>query len=232
MDLDFKADYAWVLSVQRKLYQWSKANPTEAYRELWNWIIDIRNLRCAWNRVANNKGKRTSGIDGITVGSIIRGVGIRCFLEDLQLELKNGTYRPSPCCRKLIPKLGKPGEFRPLGIPTVKDRVVQSAIKQVFEPILEARFERVSYGFRPGRGCHGALEHIRMAIRPIKISKVNGMRREMPYQWVIEGDIQGCFDNIDHHLLMERVRMHSADRKMNQLLVRFLKAGILSEKLF
>jgi RNA-directed DNA polymerase len=75
-------------------------------------------------------------------------------LENLQRELKDGTYRPSPCRRKLIPKPGKPGEFRSLGIPTVKDRVIQSAIKQVFEPLLEARFEHVSYGFRPGRGCH------------------------------------------------------------------------------
>ena len=117
MDLDFKADYAWVLGVQRKLYQWSKANPKEQYRELWNWVTDIRNLRCAWTRVASNKGKRTPGIDGITVGSITRGIGVKTFLENLQLELTDGTYRPSPCCRKLIPKLGKPGKFRPLGIP-------------------------------------------------------------------------------------------------------------------
>jgi len=232
MDLDFKADNAWVLSVQRKLYQWSKANPKEPYRELWNWVTDIRNLRYAWNRVASNKGKRTSGIDGITVGNITRGIGVNSFLENLQRELKDGAFRPSPSRRILIPKLGKPGKFRPLGIPTVKDRVIQSAIKQVLEPLLEARFENVSYGFRPGRGCHGALEHIRMAIRPRKTCKEDGMRHEMPYQWVIEGDIQGCFDNIDYHLLMERVRMHSADRKMNQLLVRFLKAGILSEKTF
>jgi len=88
MDLDFEADYAWVLSVQRKLYQWSKANPKEQYRELWNWITDIRNLRCAWNRVASNKGKRTSGIDGITVGSITRVIGVKIFLENLQQELK------------------------------------------------------------------------------------------------------------------------------------------------
>ena len=232
MDLDFKADYAWVLGVQRKLYQWSKANPKEQYRELWNWVTDIRNLRYAWNRVARNKGKRTPGIDGITAGSVMRDMGVITFWESLQRELKDGTYRPRSCRRKLIPKPGKQGEFRSLGIPTVKDRVIQSAIKQVFEPLLEARFEHVSYGFRPGRGCHGALEHIRLAIRPRKISKDDGMRKEMPYQWVIEGDIQGCFDNIDHHLLMERVRMHSADRKMNQLLVRFLKAGILSEEQF
>ena len=232
MDLDFKADNAWVLSVQRKLYRWSKANPNETYRELWNWMTSIHNLRCAWNRVASNKGKRTPGVDGMTVGSITRDIGVHAFLDNLQKELKDGLFSPSPCRRKLIPKSGKPGMFRPLGIPTIKDRVVQSAIKQVLEPLLEARFENISYGFRPGRGCHGALEHIRMAIRPRKENIEDGMRSEMPYQWVIEGDIQGCFDNIDHHLLMERVRKHSADRKVNQLLVRFLKAGILSEEQF
>lgn len=232
MDLDYQADNAWVLSVQRKVYQWSKANPKESYRELWNWVTDIRNLRCAWRRVAANKGRRTPGIDGRTVGNIARHMGIKNFLVNLQRELKENSYQPSPCRRKLIPKPGKPGKLRSLGIPTVKDRVVQSAVKQVLEPLLEARFEHVSYGFRPGRGCHGALEHIRMAIRPRKKAKENGMRDQMPYQWVIEGDIQGCFDNINHHLLMERVRKHSADRKLNQLLVKFLKAGILSEAQF
>lgn len=232
MDLDYEADTAWVLSVQRKVYQWSKANPREPYRELWNWVTDLRNLRVAWRRVSSNKGKRTPGIDGKTVGSIERSIGIKTFLVDLQRKLKGGMYQPSPCRRKLIPKPGKPGKFRPLGIPTVQDRVVQSAIKQVLEPLLEARFEHISYGFRPGRGCHGALEHIRMSIRPRKKNKGDGMRDQMPYQWVIEGDIQGCFDNIDHHLLMERVRRHSADQKLNRLLVTFLKAGILSEEQF
>jgi group II intron reverse transcriptase/maturase len=109
---------------------------------------------------------------------------------------------------------------------------VQSAVKQLLEPILEARFRHVSYGFRPGRGCHGALEHIRMTLRPRRVSKLDGLRHETPYQWVIEGDIQGCFDNIDHHLLMQRVREHCADRRVNRLLVQFLKAGVLSEEQF
>jgi group II intron reverse transcriptase/maturase len=131
----------------------------------------------------------------------------------------------------MIPKRGKPGEFRPLGIPTVKDRVVQSAVKQIVEPIFEAQFWHVSYGFRPGRGCHGALEHIRMAIRPMATG-VDGKRHTSPYQWVIEGDIKGCFDQIDHHSLMQRVRRRVADRKVNRLLVRFLKAGVLTEEQF
>ena len=232
MDLAHQADYAWVLSVQQKLYQWSQKHPTEAYRELWNWLTDLRNLREAWRRVAQNKGKHTPGTDGMSVGSIRQRIGEAPFLAMLQQQLKAGSYKPSPCRRKLIPKPGKPGKFRPLGIPTIADRVVQCAIKQVLEPILEARFWPVSYGFRPGRGCHGALEHIRMSMRPRKVSKQDNKRHEMPYQWVIEGDIQACFDHIDHHQLMDRIRQHSADRRVNQLLVQFLKAGILSEEQF
>ena len=162
VDSDLQADQAWLLGVQRKLYQWSQAHPEEAYRELWNWVTDIRSLRCAWRRVSQNKGKRTPGIDGQTVTSIRRDIGEEVYLEQLRKTLRQGAFRPSPCRRKLIPKPGKPGQFRPLGIPTVTDRVVQGAVKQFLEPILEARFWHVSYGFRPGRGCHGALEHIRM----------------------------------------------------------------------
>ena len=150
VDSDQQADEAWLLGVQRKLYQWSRANPNESYRELWNWVTDLRNLRCAWRRVAQNKGKRTSGIDGKTVASIRRKLGEAAFLEELRGELRAGQYQPRPCRRKLIPKIGKPGQFRPLGIPTVTDRVVQCAVKQLLEPVLEARFWHVSYGFRPG----------------------------------------------------------------------------------
>ena len=166
VDSDHQADKAWLLSVQTKLYQWSQKHPDEPYRELWNSITDPRNLRCAWRKISLNKGRRTPGIDGDTVGNIRRTTGEVQWLADLRTKLHNGSYRPSPCRRKLIPKRGKPGEFRPLGIPTVTDRVVQCAIKQVLEPIFEAGFWHVSYGFRPGRGCQGALEHIRMTIRP------------------------------------------------------------------
>ena len=118
-----------------------------------------------------------------------------------------------------------------LTVPTVKDRVVQCAIKQIMEPLFEARFWHVSYGFRPGRGCHGALEHIRMAMRP-RVKAGDGKRHAMPYQWVIEGDIKGCFDNIDHHHLMDRVRKRVGDRKLNHAIVQFLKAGVLSDEQF
>jgi RNA-directed DNA polymerase len=166
VDSDERADEAWLLSVQHKLYQWSRNNPASCYRELWNWVTDRRNLRCAWRNIASNKGSRTAGIDGMTVSKIRDGQGSEAFLGKLRDDLRAGRYRPSPCRRKLIPKPRQPGKFRPLGIPTVTDRVVQSAVKHLLEPIFEAQFWHVSYGFRPGRGCHDALEHIRMSIRP------------------------------------------------------------------
>lgn len=230
MDVDHQADEAWILGVQRKLYQWSKANPDAAWGDMWGWMTNIHTLRCAWQRVASNRGRRTAGVDGITVGRIRRS-GEQRFLEELQVELRSGAYRPSPSRRVLIPKAGKPGQFRPLGIPTIKDRVVQGAIKILLEPIFEAQFWHVSYGFRPGRSTHGALEYIRMAITPHKRDR-DGHRRRLPYNWVIEGDIKGCFDNINHHHLMNRLRSRVADHRMTRLVGQFLKAGVLAEDQF
>jgi Reverse transcriptase (RNA-dependent DNA polymerase) len=102
---------------------------------------------------------------------------------------------------------------------------VQGAIKNLLEPIFEATFWHVSYGFRPGRGCHAALEHIRMAIRP-RAKADDGRRQRAPYQWVIEGDIKGCFDHIDHHLLMQRVRARIGDLKVTRVIGQFLQAGV------
>jgi group II intron reverse transcriptase/maturase len=231
VDTDHQADEAWVLNVQRKLYQWSKANPDDAWQDMWNWVTDIRNLRQAWRRVASNRGRRSAGIDGMTVARIRARMGEQRFLEKLRSDLCSGTYRPSPCRRKLIPKAGKPGTFRPLGIPTVTDRVVQGAIKNIVEPIFEAQFWHVSYGFRPGRGSHGALEHIRRAILPLKRGS-DGRRHAGPCNWVIEGDIKGCFDHIDHHLLLNRLRQRVGDRRVTRLVAAFLKAGVLSEEQF
>lgn len=231
VDTDRPADEAWVLSVQSKLYQWSKAHPNDAWRDMWGWMTDLRMLRAAWRRVALNKGKRTAGIDGMTVGRIRVKVGEQRFLEELQAELRSSAYRPSPSRRKLIPKAGKPGQFRPLGIPTVKDRVVQGAIKLLLEPIFEAQFWNVSYGFRPGRSVHGALERIRLAIQPRKRDR-DGHRRRLPYRWIIEGDIKGCFDNLSHHHLLNRLRQRVVDGKMIRLVGRFLKAGVMAEDQF
>ncbi len=171
MDMDHQADEDWILDVQRKLYQWSQANPNDAWRDMWGWLTDPRMLRHSWRRVASNRGRRSAGIDGVTADSIRKKGNEQRFLDELQAELRSGAYRPSPSRRKLIPKAGKPGQLRPLGIPTVKDRVVQGAVKALLEPIFEAQFWHVSYGFRPGRSTHAALEYIRRAILPLKIGK-------------------------------------------------------------
>ncbi|MER8395917.1 reverse transcriptase domain-containing protein [Mesorhizobium sp. M1340] len=194
MDADRQADEAWILGVQRKLYQWSQAYPDDAWRDMWVWLTDTRMLRHTWRHVASNRGARSAGTDGVTADSIRKKGKQQRFLDKLQAELRSGAYRPSPSRRKLIPKAGKPGQFRPLGIPTIKDRVVQCAVKILLGPIFEAQFWHVSYGFRSGRSTHAALEYIRRAILPRKMGK-DGRRDGMPYTWVIEGDIKGCFDH-------------------------------------
>jgi retron-type reverse transcriptase len=107
---------------------------------------------------------------------------------------------------------------------------VQAAVKSILEPIFEADFFPVSYGFRPGKSVHAALEHLRMLLRPKEVGPE--VQRRLPYQWAVEGDIKGCFDNIDHHALMVRVRRRIGDPKVNRLVLAFLKAGVLAEEQF
>lgn len=223
-----RPDWDWLRIVQRKLYARSEQQVDYVFRKLWGLVTDPRNLRMALARVAGNRGRRTAGVDGVTVGHVAkRAVD---FIAELRSELRSGAYRPSPVRRVLIPKIGAPGKFRPLGIPTVKDRVVQAALKNILEPVFEADFYPVSYGFRPGKSVHGALEHLRVLLRP-KDGK-DGREPRLAYQWVVEGDIKGCFDNIGHHGLMDRVRRRVGDPKVNHLIVAFLKAGILSDGSF
>jgi RNA-directed DNA polymerase len=143
---------------------------------------------------------------------------------ELRGALRERRYHPSPVRQVLIPKNGQPGKYRALGIPTVTDRVVQAAMKNIMEPIFDAGFYPCSYGFRPGKSVHGAISHLVTLMRPTK--------HGLPYQWAIEGDIKACFDRIDHHALMVRIRRRIADAKVNRLVVAFLKAGILSEEQF
>src|SRR5713226_2987111 len=224
-------DKSWLLSEQRKLHKRSLENPDYIFCKLWGLVTDPRNLRTAFERVARNKGRRTAGVDGLTVKAVLRK-GVEAFIEQVRGEMRSGKYRPSPVRRVLIPKPGQPGRFRPLGIPTVKDRVVQAAVKNILEPIFEGDFYPSSYGFRPGRSVHGALEHLRLLLRPTVKPGGAKTERGLPYQWAIEGDIKGCFDNIDHHGLMNRIRRRVDDAKVNRLVVAFLKAGVLSEQQF
>ena len=141
-------------------------------------------------------------MDRVTVATVLRS-GVEQFVAGVRADLRSGRYAPSPVRRVLIPKTGQPGKFRPLGIPTVRDRVVQAALKNILEPVFEADFYPSSNGFRPGKGVHRALEQIRKLLRPRY--RPTESKQGLSYQWAIEGDIKGCFDNIDHHGLMRCV---------------------------
>jgi group II intron reverse transcriptase/maturase len=225
-----KDDRLWLQSVQRKLYARSQENPDYVFEKLWGLVTDPRNLRIALARVHRNRGARTAGIDRITVRQVLRS-GVESFVEQVRKDLRGGTFRPKPVRRVLIPKPGKPGKFRPLGIPTVNDRVVQAAVKNILEPVFEADFYPVSYGFRPGKCVHGAVAHLKALMLPRGAKRWKREER-LPFQWAIEGDIKGCFDNIDHHGLMERVKRRVVDAKLTGLVLAFLKAGALSEAQF
>ena len=138
------------------------------------------------------------------------------FLDDLRAQLKAGTFRPLPVRERRIPKPGGSGKVRSLGIPTISDRVVQAALKLVLEPIFEADFEPFSYGFRPRRRAQDAIAEIHYF----------GTRG---YRWVLDADIEACFDSIDHTALMDRVRQRVKDKRVLALVKAFLKAGILTE---
>ena len=161
-----------------------------------------------------NKGARTAGVDGQTAYSIMAERGEGPFLADLRVALKARTFAPLPVRERLIPKPG--GKQRRLGIATVTDRVVQAALKLVLEPIFEADFTASSYGFRPGRRAQDAIAEIHHF-------------SSKSYEWVLEGDITACFDEIDHTALMARVRYRIADRLVLGLVKAFCKAGILTE---
>ncbi|MCU1282404.1 MAG: RNA-directed polymerase (reverse transcriptase) [bacterium] len=219
-------DRDWLQSMQRTLHKRSMNDPDYVFGKLWGFVTDPRNLRIAVERVSHNRGARTAGVDGITVRRVL-AKGVDSFVAQLRAELRSGAYRPSPVRRVNIPKPGQPGKTRPLGIPTVTDRVVQAAVKSILEPIFEADFFPTSCGFRPGRSTHGAIEQLLRLMYPNEAGP-DGEQR-LPYQWAIEGDIKSCFDNIDHHGLMERVRRRVSDVKVNRLVRAFLKAGVLSE---
>jgi RNA-directed DNA polymerase len=205
-----------VSEMQVKLHRWAVADPGRRFDDLFNLVHDPATLLMAWDRVAANRGAKTAGSDGWTVARIESEVGSRVFLDDLRFLLKSGEYRPEPVRERKIPKPGGSGKVRRLGIPTVADRVVQAALKLVLEPIFEADFESVSYGFRPERRAHDAIAEIHHI-------------GTLGYRWVLDADIEACFDRIDHTALMDRVRDRVKDKRVLGLVKAFLKAGVLTE---
>ena len=149
-----------VSEMQAKLHRWAAADPGRRFDDLFNFVHDPATLIVAFDRVAGNTGSRTAGVDGLTVADVEEQIGVPGFLDDLRAQLKAGTFRPLPVRERKIPKPGGSGKVRSLGIPTVADRVVQAALKLVLEPIFEADFVPVSYGFRPMRRAHDAIAEI------------------------------------------------------------------------
>jgi RNA-directed DNA polymerase len=203
---------ARVLRIQTKLHQWAIDDPNRRFDDLYNLVYDPAFLAVAWSRVRGNKGAKTPGVDGVKPHSIV--FGKEMFLRSLGEDLKERRFRPLPVREKLIPKKG--GKLRGLGIPTARDRTAQAALKLVLEPIFEVDFKPCSYGFRPKRRAHDAIAEIQYLT-------------SRSYEWVLEGDIEACFDRISHSGLLDRVRRRIKDKRVVDLVKAFLKAGILSE---
>ena len=202
---------ARVLRMQTKLHQWARSDPDRRFDDLFNLVCDPAVLVVAWRRVRGNKGKRSGGVDGIAPVDVTE---VAELLADLREDMKAGTFVPLPARERMIPKAG--GKLRRLGIATVRDRTAQAALKLVLEPIFEADFHPCSYGFRPKRRAQDAIAEIHQF-------------SSRTYEWVLEGDIEACFDNIDHTALMDRVRRRVGDKRVLALVKSFLKAGILGE---
>ena len=198
-----------VRQLQNKLYLTAKKCSSRRFHALYDKVYRDDVLYEAWKRVKANQG--SSGVDGITIEDVEAG-GVNRYLTGIQLELKGGTYRPLPVRRVMIPK--PDGSQRPLGIPCVKDRIVQMATKIAIEPVFEADFKDFSYGFRPKRSAKQALEVVRKACN------------NKGY-YVVDADIEKFFDNVNQDKLMALIELRISDRRILKLIRQWLKSGVL-----
>ena len=200
-----------VRELQRQLWAAAKRAPGRRFHALYGQICRDDVLREAWRRVRSNRG--AAGVDQQSIGSVEQ-YGVHRFLTELAAQLRAGEYGAQAVRRTYIPKAD--GSARPLGIPTVRDRVVQMAAKLVLEPVFEADFLPCSYGFRPRRSATQALEVLR------ELGARGG-------QWVLEADIRDYFGSIAHDKLMKLVEQRVSDRRMLKLLRQWLQAGVMEQ---
>jgi RNA-directed DNA polymerase len=208
-----------ISEMQHKLATWAHADQTRRFDRLLRLITNRNWLAEAARVVLASSGARTAGLDGMNKQRM--EVQLDKHLERLQADLLDGTYRPSPVKRIYIPKAN--GKLRPLGIPTLIDRVVQRAMLMVMEPIWESDFHRNSYGFRPERSVHHAVRTVRIQLQDGSDTKG---------RWVIEGDLASYFDTVHHRLLLKCVRRRVRDQRFLNLLWHILKAGHVDRGLF
>ena len=208
-----------IIKTQRSLAIKAEHQPQHQFNHLYRLICRSDWIRTALDAILCNQGAKTAGIDGMTKKSLSSETAKVKLVKEIEAELRNKQFRPKPVRRVYIPKSN--GKQRPLGIPTIKDRVVQMLVKMVLEPIYESNFLNCSNGFRPGRRTQDCIARLDSYIN-----------RRNKYYWVIEGDIKAAFDSIHHQILRQILAKRIVDYRLLKLIDRFLKAGIMEGRLF
>lgn len=209
-----------VFELQRRLAEKATREPKHRFDNLYDLLLWNDVLDEAQRRLLTHAGSETAGLDGMTRRTLQENW--ETLRENVQQQLRDGTFQAMPVRRVYIPK--RNGKRRPLGIPTLTDRLVQMAVKIAIEPIFESDFAPYSHGFRPMRSCHTACAQILNMV-----NRAHGNTR--PY-WVIEGDIEGCFDHVHHKKLMTLMRQRIKDKRLLDLIWSFLKAGVMEGELY